>query len=60
MENELSWKKELGLAEDYAVSGPNDVPENYMERCLKKAVEKAEIDISKDVERIRKIWKDQL
>lgn len=59
---EISWEKELEIAEAYAESGPNDVPKEYMERCLKKAIEKAKnkgIDISKEVIRIRKIWKDQ-
>ena len=59
MEKELSWKKELELAEAYAKDGPYDVPEEYMERCLKKAIEKAkkeDVDISEEVKRIRKIW----
>jgi len=56
---EISWEKELEIAEAYAES--KDCPESYMERCLKKAIEKAKkegIDISDKVERIRKIWNE--
>ncbi|MBS3167803.1 hypothetical protein J4216_01625 [Candidatus Woesearchaeota archaeon] len=62
MEKNLSYEKELELAEDYANDGPYDWDEEHMERCLRKAIEKAKkegVDISKEVERIRKIWKDQ-
>ena len=60
--DELSWKKELELAETYAKDGPYDVPKSYMERCLENAIEKAKkekIDVSKEVKRIRKIWDRQ-
>lgn len=59
MEKELSWKKELELAESYARDGPYDWSEEHLNRCLRKAIEKAKkegVDISKEVERIRKIW----
>ena len=59
MEKELSWKKELELAEDYANDGPNEWSEEHLNRCLRKAIEKAKkegVNISKEVERIKKIW----
>ena len=59
MEKDLSWKKELELAESYAKDGPDEWTEEHLNRCLKKAVDKAKkegIDISNEVERIRKIW----
>lgn len=60
MEKELTWKEELELAESYANEGPNEWPEEHLNRCIKKAIEKAKkevIDISKEVKRIKNIWK---
>jgi len=59
MEKELSWKKELELAEGYANDGPNEWTEEHLNRCLRNALEKAKkegVDISKEIERIRKRW----
>ena len=59
MERELSWQKELELAESYAKDGPNEWTDEHLERCLRKAKEKAKkegVDISKQVKNIKKIW----
>ncbi|MBI2124383.1 hypothetical protein HYT92_01190 [Candidatus Pacearchaeota archaeon] len=62
MKKELSWKKELELAEDYAKDGPYEWPKEYLNRCLQKAIDKAKkegIDISKEIKYIKKIWSNQ-
>ena len=57
----LSPKKELELAEGYAINGPDEFPKEYMDRCLNNAKEMAKkegTDISKEIERIENIWED--
>jgi len=57
MKKELTWQKELELAEAYAHDA-YDWDEEHIERCLRKALEKAKksgVDISKEITMIRKI-----
>lgn len=53
----LSW------AEGYAQDGPDEWPEDHLNRCLENAerIAKAQgADISKQVAAIRKMWNDHL
>ena len=55
----LSIEKELELAEDYALGGPEEWNPEDVKRCLqnaKRLAKKSRVDISKDVKRIEKLW----
>ena len=57
----LSLEKELELAEDYAISGPEEFNPEDMHRCLnnaKKLAKQQGKNISKEVKRIEQIWED--
>lgn len=59
MEKELSWRKELELAENYARDGSYEWTEEHLNRCLSKAIEKANkvgVNITKEVEDIKRKW----
>ncbi len=63
MGRDLSWEKELDLAEAYAKDGPGEWPEEYLTRCLKNAEEKAKLqgrDVSLRIAKIKEVWQSKL